>query len=126
MLSRVAKVKASTWWPCLLALTNASLFCVGCGGVPAVQRKSSPDIYALGDLHGDFWCTLATLYGAGVVDKDGNWAAGKGVLVQVGDLLDRGGDGRCLIDYLRVCVSPPCGCVRAFMLNDVSLVISIA
>jgi len=60
----------------------------------------TPDIIALGDLHGDLLHAVASLHAAGVLDDDGHWKLGTGTLVQVGDILDRGDDGRYLLDLL--------------------------
>ncbi|RKP09030.1 Metallo-dependent phosphatase-like protein, partial [Thamnocephalis sphaerospora] len=50
-------------------------------------------IVAVGDLHGDLEATLDVLYMAGVVDSNGEWAGGNNtILVQTGDILDRGPD----------------------------------
>jgi hypothetical protein len=65
---------------------------------PAAQFR----IIAVGDLHGDFETTRATLEFAGVIDHDGHWLGRQLELVQVGDLLDRGPEERRLLDYFRV------------------------
>jgi len=45
-------------------------------------------IFAIGDLHGDYTTFITLLYKAKIVDKNGNWIAGKTILVQIGDVLD--------------------------------------
>lgn len=57
-------------------------------------------IVAIGDLHGDFaaWRTVAAA--AGLIDRRGRWAGGDTVLVQVGDVVDRGPDSRRIIQDL--------------------------
>lgn len=81
-----------------------------CSTATAVQPAAdlAPDeppdierIVAVGDLHGDLDNALAALHLAGVVDRGGTWTGGTTVLVQVGDLTDRGPDSRALIDLLR-------------------------
>ncbi|CBZ50434.1 metallophosphoesterase, related [Neospora caninum Liverpool] len=57
-------------------------------------------ILAVGDLHGDIGNTMLLLYGAGVVDEDGNWIGGDSLLIQTGDVVDRGPDGKRIYDYL--------------------------
>jgi hypothetical protein len=47
---------------------------------------------ALGDLHGDLAATRAALRLAGVIDEQDRWIGGDLVVVQTGDILDRGGD----------------------------------
>ena len=56
---------------------------------------------AVGDLHGDLEHSLAVLRLAGLVDERGAWSAGATVLVQTGDLLDRGDDGVQTVDLLQ-------------------------
>lgn len=56
-------------------------------------------IVAVGDLHGDLGNTVLLLYGAGVVDDEGNWVGGDTLLIQTGDIVDRGPDGKRLYDF---------------------------
>ena len=52
---------------------------------PATER-----IVAIGDLHGDLEAALQALRLAGAIDEDGRWSGGRTVIVQTGDILDRG------------------------------------
>ncbi|MEZ4372947.1 MAG: metallophosphoesterase [Polyangiaceae bacterium] len=61
---------------------------------PAPER-----LVAFGDVHGDFDATRKVLQLAQVVDDAGHWKAGKLVVVQTGDQLDRGDDERKILDY---------------------------
>jgi len=58
-------------------------------------------IIAIGDLHGDFqaWTQIATA--AGIADQAGHWAGGKSILVQLGDITDRGPDSLKIIRSLQ-------------------------
>eukprot|EP01065_Artemidia_motanka_P020570 TRINITY_DN24629_c0_g1_i1.p1 TRINITY_DN24629_c0_g1~~TRINITY_DN24629_c0_g1_i1.p1 ORF type:complete len:413 (+),score=105.08 TRINITY_DN24629_c0_g1_i1:48-1241(+) len=47
-------------------------------------------VVAIGDLHGDFHNGVLVLRQAGLVDEEGNWTGGSALLVQMGDLADRG------------------------------------
>ncbi len=47
-------------------------------------------VIAVGDLHGDHSAWLAIARDAGLIDPQGHWAGGKDVLVQMGDIADRG------------------------------------
>ncbi|MDX9720417.1 MAG: metallophosphoesterase [Myxococcota bacterium] len=49
-------------------------------------------ILALGDVHGDLEALQAALQLAGLLDAQGHWSGGESILVQTGDLLDRGDD----------------------------------
>lgn len=52
---------------------------------PAADR-----IVAIGDLHGDLTATRNALVVAGAIDAQDHWIGGRLVLVQTGDILDRG------------------------------------
>lgn len=49
-------------------------------------------IVAVGDLHGDFAAWRAIARDAGLVDARGRWTGGRTILVQLGDIADRGPD----------------------------------
>ncbi|CAO2824854.1 unnamed protein product [Amaranthus hypochondriacus] len=66
---------------------------------------SAPDrrIVAVGDLHGDISKARWALNMAGVLSADGRdlWTGGETVLVQLGDILDRGEDEIAILSLLR-------------------------
>src|SRR4029077_9315808 len=64
---------------------------------------STPGIVAIGDIHGDLDALTRSLRAAGLTDASGRWIAGRTVLVQTGDFLDRGPDVRGVMDR----VMPP-------------------
>ncbi|KAG9147261.1 hypothetical protein Leryth_018002 [Lithospermum erythrorhizon] len=49
-------------------------------------------LVAIGDLHGDLYKTKQALRLAGLIDSGDHWCGGATTLVQIGDILDRGGD----------------------------------
>lgn len=49
-------------------------------------------LIAIGDLHGDLSKTKQALRMAGLIDANDRWSGGSTTVVQVGDILDRGGD----------------------------------
>lgn len=55
--------------------------------IPAPER-----LIAIGDIHGDLEKAREALQIAKVMDEEDKWIGGKTVVVQVGDILDRGGD----------------------------------
>ncbi|HSR70434.1 MAG TPA: metallophosphoesterase [Acidobacteriota bacterium] len=57
-------------------------------------------IVAIGDVHGNLDNFLAILRHTGIVDEQGNWAAGRDVFVQTGDLIDRGPDDKAVLDLI--------------------------
>ena len=63
-----------------------------CNSTPSVLAAVDR-LIAIGDLHGDLTALLYALKKAGVIDYNGGWIGGKTIVVQVGDVLDRGGRG---------------------------------
>lgn len=63
---------------------------------PATAQSAVPSmparVVAIGDLHGDHAAWIAIARDAGLIDGRGKWAGGKTVLVQTGDVADRGPD----------------------------------
>jgi hypothetical protein len=57
-------------------------------------------IVAVGDLHGDFAAWRDILRAARLVDGGGHWTGGDAVLVQTGDVVDRGPDSLKLVQDL--------------------------
>ncbi len=62
---------------------------------PAPQR-----VVAVGDVHGDFDALVRILRAAGVINESLQWSGGSTVLVQTGDVLDRGPKSRQVMDLL--------------------------
>ena len=54
------------------------------------QQSQQPRIVAVGDLHGDYSAWRDIARAAGLVGPRGQWTGGRTVLVQVGDVVDRG------------------------------------
>ena len=67
----------------------------------APSADAQQRIVAIGDLHGDYsaWTDIAR--DAGIEDASGHWTGGNTILVQVGDIVDRGPDSLKLINNLR-------------------------
>ena len=63
--------------------------------LPAARR-----LVAIGDLHGDLAGARAALRTAGAIDDRDHWIGGALVVVQTGDVLDRGDDERALLDLI--------------------------
>ncbi len=62
---------------------------------PAAER-----VVALGDVHGDLRAMRTALRLGGLIDDGDRWIGGTAVLVQTGDVLDRGDDEQAIIDLL--------------------------
>ncbi|KAJ7542822.1 hypothetical protein O6H91_09G013400 [Diphasiastrum complanatum] len=73
------------------------------GDPPTTVYAPGRRIVAVGDLHGDLEQTRRALRLAGVlsIEDQDHWVGGSTVLVQVGDLLDRGDDEIAIMSLLR-------------------------
>ena len=78
-----------------IAVAVATILTVAAAPPAPVHR-----IVAVGDLHGDFSAWRDIAKAAGIVDDGGHWAGGATVLVQTGDIVDRGPDSLKLIDEM--------------------------
>ena len=58
-------------------------------------------IVAVGDLHGDYQAWLQIARAARLIDANGHWAGGKTILVQLGDVTDRGADSLQIVRNLQ-------------------------
>ncbi len=63
--------------------------------IPAAKR-----IVAIGDIHGDLAAARAALRAAGAIDDKDHWIGGELVVVQTGDILDRGDDEQAILDLM--------------------------
>jgi hypothetical protein len=86
-------------------LMFASLALCACSGPPVAEDSPAellvPDrIVAIGDLHGDLDATRAAFRLAGAIDSLDLWIGGDLVVVQTGDVLDRGDDEEAIIRLL--------------------------
>jgi hypothetical protein len=68
---------------------------------PACDLRTTERIVAIGDVHGAYDRFVETLRAAGLVDGRTRWSGGRAILVQTGDVLDRGPDSRKALDLLR-------------------------
>ncbi len=70
---------------------------------PLSQRLSHAAVkrlVAIGDLHGDLTVTKKALRLAGAIDPSDAWIGGELVVVQTGDVIDRGDEDRAVLDFL--------------------------
>ncbi|KAM0858570.1 hypothetical protein ACQ4PT_047760 [Festuca glaucescens] len=73
------------------------------GDPPTFVSAPGRRIVAVGDLHGDLYQTRAALVMAGVLSLESDahvWTGGQTILVQVGDILDRGEDEIAILSLL--------------------------
>lgn len=69
--------------------------------LPAAAQPVPARIVAVGDLHGDFSAWLDIARDAKLIDPANHWIGGKTVLVQTGDMVDRGADSLKIIRHLQ-------------------------
>ncbi len=90
-----------SWLSAILLMISATLI-----GSPAATRPTPPHparIVAIGDLHGDFDAWRAIARAAHIIDDKGRWTGQRTVLVQTGDIVDRGPDSLKIIrDLMRL------------------------
>jgi len=58
-------------------------------------------IVAIGDVHGAYDPFVAILRAAGLVNARDRWSGGRALLIQTGDVVDRGKDSRKVLELLR-------------------------
>ena len=68
--------------------------------VSAVSTAETPRVVAVGDIHGSLDSLVRILRSAGLIDGDDQWVGGDAVLVQTGDLVDRGAQVRDVLDLM--------------------------
>ncbi len=67
----------------------------------AAAPAAAERVVAVGDLHGDYQAYLDIVAAAGIADDKGGWTGGDAVLIQLGDLTDRGPDSLKIIRRLQ-------------------------
>lgn len=65
-----------------------------------LTRPAPPRLVAIGDLHGDLEAVQKAFRLAGAVDGNDAWIGGTLVVVQTGDVVDRGDDDRKILEWL--------------------------
>ncbi len=89
-----------------MRLIGMLLLLLGLAAAPVMAdpaTATSRRIIAIGDLHGDHAAWQAIARQAGVMDAGGQWQGGATILVQIGDVPDRGPDSRSIIaDLMRL------------------------
>jgi len=69
--------------------------------LPARLTRPAPErLVAIADLHGDLEAVQKAFRLAGAVDARDTWIGGKLVVVQTGDVVDRGDDDKRILDWL--------------------------
>jgi hypothetical protein len=63
--------------------------------------RTSERVVAVGDVHGAYDAFRAILREARIIDTRDRWIGGRAILIQTGDVLDRGAHSRRVMDLLR-------------------------
>lgn len=88
----LSRLLTSRW----LLLLSALALAAGSG----VRGAPTPRIVAVGDVHGAGAAFISILQRAGLINDQKQWSGGTAILVQTGDLFDRGQDVRQILDFL--------------------------
>lgn len=83
------------------SVLGAALLCLAALAALPALAQAPPRLVAVGDLHGDFQAWSQITLAAGLTDAAGHWNGGKTVLVQLGDITDRGPDSLKIIRNLQ-------------------------
>jgi hypothetical protein len=94
------KPRFSALFACLAAFACARATPTPSEQRSAVHTQAEGRVVAIGDLHGDLDVTRRALRLAGALDPDDHWSGGALVVVQTGDVIDRGADDRAVLDLL--------------------------
>ncbi len=89
---RDAPPSKATQAPTQTSGTLANTGACGLAPIPLTLPLKPKRLVAIGDIHGDIGGARAALKAAGVIDANDVWTGGDTVLVQTGDILDRGDD----------------------------------
>lgn len=76
------------------------IYGIGLAGIARPVAAAGPRVVAVGDVHGDYDRFVDILVMAGLVDDSADWSGGNAILVQLGDVLDRGPSSRRVLDLL--------------------------
>jgi hypothetical protein len=68
---------------------------------PLCDIRTTERVVAVGDIHGAFDNFVAILRAAELIEGRDRWSGRRAVLVQTGDILDRGADSRRVVDLLQ-------------------------
>ena len=89
--------------PCWTSISKILLLFLACTvfSIPAGRTAGTAQVViAIGDVHGDFDDFCLILKRVGLIDEKLHWAGGHAILVQTGDLLDRGPKERQVLDLM--------------------------
>mmetsp|Transcript_27116 Transcript_27116/g.35550 ORF Transcript_27116/g.35550 Transcript_27116/m.35550 type:complete len:390 (-) Transcript_27116:663-1832(-) len=65
-----------------------------------IEKITDSRIVAIGDIHGDLNALFRSLKIAGVIEEDGAWCGENTIVIQMGDLIDRGPDDLAVLQTI--------------------------
>ena len=98
---RIARAIATAVVAATLAIASSQRTTAQSNFNDPCQVRTSERVVAVGDVHGAYDGFVAILRAAGVIDSRDRWTGGRTVLVQTGDILDRGPDSRRALELIR-------------------------
>ena len=99
MVGRAARV--CPCWVYVSGLLALFLFGIVFSATAQKTAEAPQVVVAIGDVHGDFDDFCLILKRVGLIDENLHWAGNHAILVQMGDLLDRGPKERQALDLMR-------------------------
>jgi hypothetical protein len=85
--------------PLLWLIALAAVAVLG-GPLHSASPQDGRRVVAIGDIHGAYESLTGILRAAGLIDERERWSGGKTMLVQTGDMFDRGAGVRRVVDLL--------------------------
>ncbi|WP_411994569.1 fibronectin type III domain-containing protein [Agarivorans sp. DSG3-1] len=85
----------------LIKTLSVIVLLLGCAELsarPSTFLPAEQEVFAIGDLHGDFNAMVTILRAAGLINSSNNWIGGSRTFIQVGDQLDRGNGEKQILD----------------------------
>jgi hypothetical protein len=96
-MGRAARISA-------IILASILLMTGGCATLPTKEPEAKLQHYdrivSIGDVHGSYSGLVSIMKEAALIDNDNCWIGGNALMVQDGDLLDRGAEIRKVMDLL--------------------------
>ncbi len=85
-----------------IILSFVLLMTVSCASVPksGTALHNHDRIIAIGDVHGSYSGLVSIMKEASLINNENRWIGGKALMVQTGDLLDRGSEVHKVLDLL--------------------------
>ncbi|MCZ6727849.1 MAG: metallophosphoesterase [Acidobacteria bacterium] len=86
--------------PALVSVAQGLALALALAAPASFASPDSSRIVAIGDVHGSLDAFVTILESAGLIDGEKRWSGGTAVLVQTGDLMDRGAGVREVLDLI--------------------------